>query len=1261
MSALEGKHQELLEEHKNTLTQQQEAAIEELKDKHNAEVEKLLKDKELQFQVHVEDMNQKTVEKMDAKQAELEAISSELSEVLVSKRLLEEKLVAAGDAQSVAEKDQDERFQDQVSKHHKELENIKQEHEESLRCLEKSLKDELEALRIVLREKEKDINEHIFQEKTLQEESHSRLQELNAKVKELEQLQQSVSQSQLENESLKETSAESSKLSGELDQCKKQLEDLARELDVVHSDCQQKEKMLQELENQLLETKKELSEKEKEREDAQNNSQQKEKLLEELDQQLQETKKELSEKEKAFTEDLNTKEEEQKRLKKQMDEEKAAHDKKKRIITDLENKLKSQDTKMEKFKVRAKEMQESFKKKLQQNEENMKKELAKKDAVLQQKEQHIQEKILEMAQKSSQGLSTAMSELQVNHKEEVEKLLDAHKHEYEEMERQLTDKFRQQEEENIEKHSVILQEKMQELEDLSQQLSRSREENEQVTCEVKDLKEELAIRETTVQKLQEELNEAAVKLESLSQGEALLKEQMESVERNLNQVMNERNSLQDKLNSVEEESREKLNVLSVKLEETEKYLGELEGSKLKESEELQNRFEETSVLLQAKEAELQQKLVMISSQMESYCKEVQSKVESGSNELYDRVERRLSELGDRLLCSHKKVWHLKNTVLTKVDRVNTLEETLHHYMEENKNLCISLEQMSAQVKAHTEHINALTLEKENLSLSIHEKIKQIEELSEANMVISDNTRTNEAHISGLESIIIDLKSKLESHMKEKEEAIDQLRQQYEEERLQSAARMKETIETLEQERKSALEQADTLRNSFSEYENKAEAKFIQNDNTIVSLQTRVGELEREMCEKNEALQSITATIDNQSISKSEMDQLLSEKEQRVGELTSELETLTSRLGDIQEQLALKTKECEQLTADLTQQHIIRERELVEQLQQVQMQCTQNGNIEQEMAEKLHALEEDNQKCKVELESQREEFERIKEEMIKSKEDTLKASEEKLLAESARKVAELKKKAEQKIGQIKKQLTSQLEEKEQSIKALRMTLEEIKSSETSGRQQIESLEERTSKLEDLIKLKEEQELHLQEILSNEKLENEKSLEEMKSVYEEKLTSFQIEAVQPEQLGITDLTLQEIEAKLREAEEQNKSLLLEIKHLKDEMQAKDEQLNKHVASIQQLQVEASAKVECSSVQQTKSVMRNDMGNHSPSEEVDGNPLESLTYKLSQVTNEKDKIHKDFNRLQKDIRLLRKEHEQEVEYMKKELLEESEKRLK
>ncbi|XP_056147787.1 golgin subfamily A member 4 isoform X2 [Lampris incognitus] len=1250
MSALREEHREQLERHKDILAQKH-TSLEELKEKHRMEMETLLKDKELQFQAHVEDMNKKTLEKLDIKQTELETLSSELSMVLKSKQLLEEKLAAAGDADNLGRQALEQRLQEEVEKHNLKILNIKQQHEQSLGGIEKTLKDELNALRIVLKEKERELGEHTVREKKLEEESTTHLQELNIKVKELEELQQSFSQAQSEKESLVESNAQLNEITKDLAQSKKDFKNLEHQLELKETDCKEKEESLQQ---RLLE-------------------------LQELEQQLQQTKRQLAEQEKSYGEELNVKKEEVGHLKKLLDDEKAAHKKTENTKKEMEGKLKALETKMGKLKRKAEEMQEKFKKKLQENEESMKKELAKKETELQQKEQQVQEKILEMAQKSSQGLSSAMSELQVNHKEELEKLHKTHKHVLEEMEHRWQERLRHQEDDLTEKNSHVLQEKSQEMEDISHQLSSSKEESERALHELKDLKEELVIRETTVQKLQAELKEAAVKLESLSQGELLLKEQMESVERNLNQALSERNSLQDQL-STSEDSRVKLKALSEKFEETEGQLKALNASKLKEGEDLQRKLEESALQLEAKETEFQKQLIVIGNQMEHYFKEVQIKLECGANELCERVECRVRELSERLLCNQKRIGHLKNVILSKADRICTLEEHLLQRQEDNKNLCSSIEQMTAQLTAHIEHTEALTNERDSLqrdtdtnSQSISEKVLRIKQLSEENKTISESLQTNMLHINDLESIINDLKTQLAGKVEEKEEAITLLNQQYKEEKQNVVAQMEKTIERLEQERKSAVEQADILRKSLSEFENKAESKFTQNQNTVISLQTRLEDMEREISEKNETLQRLTASIDNQSISKSEMDQALSEKEQKVSALTLMLESCNDRLGELQDRLALKTKECEQLTADLKQQHTIREnekREFTEQLQQTQKQYTQNYNVVCETEEKLHSLEKENQTCKLELKSQKEEFEKMKNEILKSKEESLKATEERLSTESARKVSEFKKKAEQKLVQIKKQLMSQIEEKDQIIKDRQTSLEELKDSEESNKHHMETLEEKGRALEDAVaKLKEEQEKHLEQIQTSEKLEKEKCLDELKNMYEEKLSSLQRDIGQVSKADETLATLEEVRARLKEAEEQNENLSTEISRLKEQLLERDAQLDQQqgVSSCLEkqgqipLELENEVNVGQSNVEKTKSTLGTEQGNHSVSQEEDGASPEFLRKKLVEVENEKQKIQKDLTRLQKDIRLLRKEHEQDLDYTRKELAEANESKLK
>ncbi|XP_077468866.1 golgin subfamily A member 4 isoform X3 [Stigmatopora argus] len=1188
MSKLEEDHQAQLEKQKDGLTQQHNAALEELKEKQRVDMETLLKEKDL----HREEMDQK----LNAQQGEHEALSLELSQVVTSKQLLEEKLVEVQDAHCLA-------LQAQVAKHSAELENIKQEHEQSLGGVEKLLKEELNALKIILKEKEKAIKVLAEGEKTLRDQVHSNIEELGIKAKQLEDLQESLSNLQMENSNLKEATKESEKISSDLVQSKNDLIDLHHQLEVANNDCQHKEKVRQDLE-----------------------------------QQLQQIKTELSEREKSLGEDLNTMKEEKTHLQKQLEDEKASQEKKlNNTVTEMEAKLKTQETKMEKIKKKAKEMQDNLKKKFQQKEESMKMALAKKDAELQEKEQEVQGKILEMAQRNSQGLSDTMSELQANHLGEMEKLRDNHKHELLELERYLQEKLAQQEEELTEKHSHILQEKIQELQESSRNLNRSKEDYEKVLTAMKDLREEFSIQETTGQKLKEELGEAAFKLAGLSSSDALLREQLESVEKNLTQATNEQDSLQEKLNRTEEGNREKLKTLSDNLENMENQLRAMESSRLKDSEDLEKKSEEVAIQREELEAQFQQKIILFSNRMEQYCRDVQCKMVDRISEVGEKVELRVSDLNHRLLCSQKNILHLKNVVSSKVDRVCTLEENLRQKSEENSNLCISLEQVTAQVNAHMEQIEALTLQNEKNS----EKDRKIQESVELNRVMSITLKETEFQVSDLESIISDLKRQLDV----KEKAILELKQLHKEETQRTLDQTEETFQRLKEERESTSEQANALRASLSE-----------NDNTVASLKGRLEELERAVSEKNEALQRLTANFDNQSISKSEMDQVLSEKEQKVSRLTAELENSHLRLCELQEHLTLKVKECEQLACNLEQQESIRERERKELVEKMQ----QNGHLAQEMVDKLHHLEEDNHKCKSQLQSQEAEFERLKEEMTKSKEECVKKTEERLTAESTRKMSDLKKKAEQKISQIKKHLTTQLEEKDGLIKTLEVSHEQLKKNETSNKECIDTLEEKNRSLEEvLVELKQEQEQQLERIKTDEKGVTEKSLEEQRCMYEEKLSALQQDSLQQKDLQQRE-TLG-IEEKLKEAEKQNQELLQEVSTLKEEICQKTAQCDQHQAALMQAQMvsESDKKIESNTLQQTKSMLENEMKNHSA--DPDDDSFDSLKSKLNQMRNDKEKIQKDFSRLQKDIRLMRKEHDQELEFAKKQLFEESELKYK
>ncbi|XP_026882314.2 golgin subfamily A member 4 isoform X2 [Electrophorus electricus] len=1275
--ALKERHQQELEclkaELTETLSKQYFTTVEQLVQKHKSETEDILKDKEIQFHAHIKDMNQKTLEKLDVKHIELEAMSSELSEMQKCKEQLKEKLAAVEAASLSARQEFEMRLKEEQLKYQTEVEGIKHQK------------------RMVLEEKDKELEEHILRARILEEDSKKVQQGVEAQLKEIEAVR-SIAQS--EKEALADANAHLKSLKAELEKSKSELKDLEKLLETSHNDCQQKADCLQQKTNENIE----------------------------LQQRVQQLMNDISEKDSSHAETCKAMQEEQNQLRKQMDDNRSSYEIRiESLKKEMDGKLKSQETKMEKVKQKSKEIQERFKKMLHEQEESAKAELDRMDKELQEKDQQLKHKILEMAQASSEGLSSAMSDLEANHKEQLRKLQDLHQHEQEGLLHSWQEKLRQLEEEMQEKHVLSLQGKVKELGNLSQQLLASKEDKEQVVQEVKNLREELAMREVTVHKLQAELREAAVKLESLSKGEDILKKQVETVEKNLNQALTERNLFQDQLSKAEEVSKERLQALSEELEDTCQKLAVLKASRCKEGEDLQRTLEEKLGDLQTKEKVFQIKIGTISKELKQHCQDAQVMLSSFSDDLCNKVEAKVIELQNRVTYNQKKLSHLKNVILTKNDKICTLEREFLQATEENQNFRRSLDQMALQLNVNSENLKALAVEKESLqkdaennSQVLSEKVVCIEKLDEENKNISEKLNKNILHISNLEGIIEDLKTQLVTSITEKDEAISLLNQQHTEEKQSLKCQMKDVVERADKEKSLALEQVDTLRNKLTEMKKKAESKFAQNHNTIKSLQSKVEHMEREIAEKDEHLQTLTASIDNQSISKSEMDQILSEKEQMVSALTLELETCTRRIHDLEDQLELQTQGREQLVSELKQHHSIKESEkieLIQQLQQAQKQCSQRNDFVQETEEKLQALEIDIQTARRQLESQQEDFEREKTDILKAKEEALKSAEE-----SAAKVAEFKKKAEHKIGLIRKQLNSQVEEKDQTIQDLQ---EQLKQRQDEREMQMKSLEENGKIMEEVInKLKEE---------------HTNSLQILKDMYKEKLATLHKEASVNNESAAASREreekalsrLRDLEINLKECEKQNATYQAEISCLKEELLKKATLVQELQETILSLQAQIKEKDtnsiqrEACSVEQTYNILgfeplrsvvmeENDTNmkqidwksekdllvkeyemklqdlnrtlegkeaqlraqeNVQKRLETDGECLidcskgseNDLQKKLMEAEKEKHKIQKDYSQIQKDLRTLRKEHEKELEYLTKEMSEENEKKLK
>ncbi|TRY55049.1 hypothetical protein DNTS_020779 [Danionella cerebrum] len=1230
LAALEEAHKQELDkankEQMDALKQQHGVYVDELIQKHKAEIESIQREKEEQFHSHVEDMNKKVLDKLSDKQNELETMSSELTEVLSIKQQLEENLLSMETSKEILRRDYEERLKEEDAKFRTVIDTVKQK-ELSFAGTEKLLKEEINQLKVVLEEKGKTLEEHILREKSLQESNKAMLEESRSQI---------------------------STLTEELERTRNQCKELEGVLETVCHDNKEKEFCLE----------------------------QKKTEIQELVEKMGQMKRDLSENEKL--------QDEQNRLKKQLDDQKSSYEKKlENIRKDMDCKLKSQENKLEKFKLKTKEAHDKLKKKLQEQEESAKSELAKKVQELELKDQQLKEKILEMAQASSEGLSTVVTDLEANHRENLEKLQITHKQELQDLVCHWQEKLNQNEEELHEKHSQVLQEKTQELEEVSRLLLASKEEKGQVVEDIQNLREELAMRETTVQKLQTELRETAIKLESLSESEGMLKKQVETMEKNLNQALNERNLLQDELSKAGEASKVKLQAISAELEQTKQMLSFLETSKCKEGEDLQRALADKSIEFQNKEEEFK-------SEFEQCSLLLQMNIDSFSNELGKKVEERVVELQQRVVDQYSKVTYIRNIIMMKEHRISTLETDLQNTVEENRHLKSSLNEVTLQFRDCSETLKALQTEKENDATNhsqvISERDLSIKQLCEEKESISDTLQSNFVQISNLESLTTDLKSQLASSITEKEEAISLLNQQHTEDK-EAISKLQETVQNLEKEKSLLQEQAETLRNKFSELKK----KFSQSASTVKSLQDAVAE-------KDEQLQMLTASIDNHSISKSEMDQALSEKDQRLHTLSSELEFCSKKVVDLEELLDLRTKERDQLSTEVEEAH---------------NQSSQSDTLILKTEESLQSLKKEVQTFKQELESQAKDFERQKDEMLREKNEAVVMAQEKASSE----MAVLKKKAEQKIGMIRKQLNSQIEDKELVIRDLQTKLEGVKQTLAEREESIRSLEEvEKTKQEATGKLKEEHAKHLQKLVEREK-DEQASLQNLKDMYEEKLADLHKDmALKEEQSADAAREISakfaELEAKLLESSEQITNYQNEVRRLKADLE-QTSQVQELQQACSDLQVQSNENIrdqkeQISEVQTTcnrlgmeqemlvakehyedwaiqKDLMVKDFEEklqdlqqrleakenelktqqYSPQRngEMDDECLindtniseKELQRKLLDAENEKQKLHKDYTRLQKDLRSLRKEHEKELEFLKKEMVEENEKKLK
>ncbi|XP_021507889.1 golgin subfamily A member 4 isoform X4 [Meriones unguiculatus] len=1352
LEVLQQQQNSLCSERLQSLTQQQQAAVEQLREKYEQEKDALLKEKESLFQAHIQDMNEKTLEKLDVKQTELESLSSELSEALRARDQLADELSALrGDADKVKQA-LEAQLEEQRRHHQQEVDSLSEEQEITVRRTEKALKDEINQLGLLLTEKDEHLRER-----------QARIDDLEARLQ---------------------------KSAGELQQAFDRLDLLHSQQSSEHKQASAREEQLAQMQQQVLslETEKSLLTKQV----AELETQEKHVCVE-LDtqraqvQQLERQKSELEEKIRALAQlhesqlkDSNTEKEqvrqillEKENIISQMREEQTREieilkqklSSKEESISILheeyETKFKNQEKRMEKIKQKAKEMQET-KKKLLDQEAKLKKELENTVLELGQKEKQFNAQILEMTQANSAGISDTVSRLEANQQQQIESLTRAHQRKLDDVVEFWEKRLSQQAEELRDKHKRQVEEKEQELAELKQTILTVQSEKEE---EVSRLKEAGAKQDSALTGLQDQLEQKSASIASLSQNETQLKSQVEKLEVDLGCSLSEKVSLQKEI--------AELKMLAVK---EELRVSELTGKMQAAEEELQSwksLHESSKKSLEDKSLNLKTLL----EELDSRCEKTKALLEAKTNELLSISRDKTDAIFSRLSHCQQHTATVREALLRKTRQVSELEAQLAQLTEEQQTLQSAfrqvthqLEEKEDQIKTMKADIEGLVTEKEALQKEggqqqqaasekescITQLKKELSENINAVTLLREELSEKKSEIDNLNKQLSDLSAQLENSvsLSDKAAAISLLSRQHEDQQLQLQGQLRELsskVDTLNEEKMSALEQVDHWSNKFSEWKKKAQPRFAQYQSTIKDLQTQLDLKAKEASEKDEQIRLLKEDLDQQNkrldCLKGEMEDRKNKIEKKECDLETELKIQTARVAELEDCVTQGKGEIESLNERLktySQQEDTEHRELVQKLQQCEKLGEEKDSKVREAEATVLRLEKQVSSLEAELEIMKKELEHVNS-TVKSRDGELKALENKLELESAAKV-ELKRKAEQKIAVIKKQLLSQMEEKKQQYeKDTESQLSELNAKIQEREKQNHILEEKLKNLESFPRLEtpvvsrsiEHVAVSLQQVaesqgctqkaceericeLQRRLVENEKLLhrlgqgageavaspseiphkdqDSVKSDHprakpledqlligclheelEEKKAKCSLVVSQPmeEETGKNNTgmkqnwasvvdnvqkTLQEKELTCQTLEQKVKELESDLVRERDAHRLEMEKLTLKCEKYQVSQQDVGGKnkpvevLEDNTEENSKSrVIQPKLGSNMDSHH---NDLES---QLAGAELEKQKLSKEVARLQKDLRALRKEHQQELDILKKECEQEAEEKLK
>ncbi|XP_029399584.1 golgin subfamily A member 4 isoform X2 [Mus pahari] len=1078
VEVLQQQQDSLWTERLQSLSQQHQAAVEELREKYQQEKDALLKEKESLFQAHIQDMNAKTLEKLEKKQMELESVSSELSEALSARdQLAEELSVLRGDADKMKQALEAE-LEEQRRHHQREVGSISEQQELTIRRTEKALKDEISRLGGLLEEKDEHLKERQARVQDLEAHLQKSAGELQQAVAKLDLLhsQQSTAREQTGayEEQLAQMQQKVLELETEKNLLTKQVVEMEThkkrvcvELDAQRAQVQQLERQKSELEEkvrslaQLQDS--QLKNSNVEKEQAQHSLVEKENVIlqmkEEQAKEIEILKQKLSSKEESIS---------------------ILHE-------EYETKFKNQERRMEKIKQKAKEMQET-KKKLLDQEAKLKKELENTVLELSQKEKQFNAQILEMAQANSAGISDTVSRLEENQRQQIESLTGAHQRKLDDVIESWEEKLSQQAAELRGKHEEQIEEKEQELGELRRKILIVQSEKEEVTKEVVRLKEAVTGQDMALAGLQGQLEQKSAVIVSLSERESQLQSQVAKLEADLGCSLNEKLSLQEELAE-----------LKLLAEKSQLRVSELTGQVQAAERELQScksLHEISKKSLEDKSLNLKSLLEELASQLDSRCERTKALLEAKTNELVctsrDKADTILARLSR---CQHHTAT-VREALLRRMGQVSELEAQLTQLTEEQCTLKSSfqqvtsqLEEKESQVKAMKADIEGLLTEKEALQKEggqqqqaasekescITQLKKELAENINAVTLLREELSEKKAELANLSKQLNDLSAQLESSISpsDKAEAIAALSRQHEEQELQLQAQLQELslkVDALSKEKMSALEQVDHWSSKFSEWKKKAQSRFAQHQSTIKDLQAQLDLKATDTSEKEEQIRLLKEDLDRQNkrfeCLKGEMEDRKSKMEKKECDLETALKTQTARVVELEDCITQRKKEVESLNETLKNYNQQRDTEhngLVQRLQHLEELGEEKDNKVREAEETVLRLREHVSSLEAELGAVKKELEHVNS-SVKSRDGELKALEDKLELESAAKV-ELKRKAEQKIAAIRKQLLSQMEEKtQQYAKDTESLLSELRAQLKEREEQIHILEDKLKNLE-----------------------------------------------------------------------------------------------------------------------------------------------------------------------------------------------------